>query len=388
MYISRIVNVLVLFILINKVKSICEKTHVNECEKVSDVDRFGQKTWENLVVSPHRCKKTDSHTLDEVLPPNAFSKVFNIDELIIVEKITGIDPGAFNGLKQLSLLRLYKNEIKIIPRNVFTNLHIYKLDLQNNGIEYIAHELFQGSTISIINLSHNKLNNIQVNMLNLRSLEKIIITHNEIQSMAGDCFHENLEHLNMAHNSISQITEDVLKPLKNLKELNLSHNKFKGISLSYGLPSLETLDLSHNQIVVIEEGSFQRFWELKHLKLNHNYLTSISHKVFSIGNSITRIHLHYNAFMYIQEINARLLQKLEEFTIGGNPWACPCLQIIQFFAQANNITQPDCDLDYFSVGKSAVCVITKTTCTFDEKLNQNDFQNFQNSLSPDLCSDL
>ncbi|KAK5641827.1 hypothetical protein RI129_010374 [Pyrocoelia pectoralis] len=226
-------------------------------------------------------------------------------------------------------------------------------------------------------------------MLNIPSLETLIITNNHLQSLVEGCFHENLEYLNLEFNSLSQITEGVLKPLKNLKELNLSHNRFKGIELSYGLPSLESLDLSHNEIVVIVEDSFKNFWELKSLKLDHNYLTAISYKIFPTGNSITTLHLHYNAFMYIPETTAQILPKLREITIGGNPWACPCLVIVTGYLQEKNITQPECDRKYFSIGRSAVCVITDDeSCTYEEKLTQVDFNNFRSSLQQDLCFEL
>ncbi|KAB0794211.1 hypothetical protein PPYR_13831 [Photinus pyralis] len=376
------------FVIIVKVYSKCETTFTNQCEKVKDIERYGKKSWDSLIISPEKCKRTTSHTLDEVITENAFKKTPNIEELMIMEKITGIEAGAFNGIKRLEHLKFYKNQLTVIPRLAFANLHIHKLDLSHNAIENIVHDLFRQSTVTILNLSHNKLNNIQINMVNIPSLKRLIISHNNVQSIVDGAFHENLEQLNLAFNDISQIEEGVIKPLTNLKELNLSHNRLNRIQVSFGMPSLETLDLSHNVIDQIAEGSFGQFFELKRLILNHNYLTSLPHKIFPNPNPIVTIFLHSNALMYVPEETTEALQDIREVTFSGNPWSCTCLKSFNEFLQERNISEPDCDQKYFGKGNSAVCIITTNTCTFDERLTQEDFDNFRNSRQQDPCAEI
>ncbi|KAF5308035.1 hypothetical protein FQR65_LT06409 [Abscondita terminalis] len=387
MYAIRVL--LLLCLLVITVKSKCTTTYVTYCETVSDVQRFALKSWENLMISPDMCSRGKVGTLDEILEPKFFGKAKNIEELYVMDKIHGVEAYSFDGLTQLTYIKLYKNQLKVIRRDAFANLFKpIKIDLQHNSIENIGHGLFTNSTVININLSHNKLTNLQIDALNLPTLEKLSVKHNDISYIAAGSFHENLQYLDLAHNSLSQFDKGVLETLINLRELVLSHNRLKGIAIHYGLPSLEKLDLSHNEIVHIEDKSFSMFPDLKHLKLNHNYITYLSHNVFAIENNIRSLHLHYNAIMQLQEPVGRILQQLEEITISGNPWACPCLNMITSYLTERNVTQPDCDTNYFAVGKSAVCVITEEVCTGGEKLTKEAFENFRNSLNIDLCSDL
>ncbi|KAK4873828.1 hypothetical protein RN001_013188 [Aquatica leii] len=386
MYLIRTVF---LCVLILSVKSKCTTTYISSCDKISDVSSFGMASWESLIISPDVCNKTGVGNLDEVLEPNFFGNARNLEELYIIDKINGIEPNSFNGLTQLSYIKLYHNQIKLIPENAFSNLLSYaKIDLQHNSIENIVYGSFGNSLINYINLSHNKLRNIQVDNVNLPSLKKLSMKHNVISYIAVGAFHENLEYLNLAHNNLAQFKKGVLEPLRNLKELVLSYNRFKVFAVIYGLPRLKTLDLSHNEIVTISDSTFHHFQDLKNLKLNHNNITHLSYNIFLTGNSVRSLHLHYNAIMQIQNQFRQILHRLEEITISGNPWACACLQIIAAYVNEKNISQPDCDKRYFTMGESAVCVVTGDVCTDFEKLTKEAFENFQNSLSTDLCSDL
>ncbi|KAF5293678.1 hypothetical protein FQA39_LY03163 [Lamprigera yunnana] len=388
MYVARY-SILFLCPLIASVASKCTTTYITVCEKVSEVQRLGEKSWENLMISPDTCNKAKVNNLNEVLSSDAFAEAKNIEELFILEKVTGIEPGAFNGLSQLTYIKLYKNQIVVIPKDAFSNLpNIIKIDLQHNFIENTVHGLFGNSSVQFINLSHNKLNNIQVGKFDIPSLLKVVLQENHISYIAPGSFHENLEHLNLAHNNIASFDRGVLEPLRNLKELLLCHNRIKGISLNYGLPNLVSLDLSHNQIVNIEDGSFHQFLELKHLKLNHNYITHVSHNIFSNKNQIRSLHLHYNAIVHLFDPVGQILKQLEEITLSGNPWACPCLKEMTSYVAERNISQPECDKNYFKVGKSAVCIVTEDVCTGGEELTKETYQNFQNSLNVDLCSNL
>uniref|UniRef100_A0A1Y1M5D7 LRRCT domain-containing protein n=1 Tax=Photinus pyralis TaxID=7054 RepID=A0A1Y1M5D7_PHOPY len=378
-------RLMLLCVFMAKVHTKCEKTFTYECEKVKDVEIHGLKSWESLIISQNKCNKTTSHTLDEVLTRDAFNKTPNIQELIIVEKVNAIEVGAFNGVKRFDLLKFYKNQLTVLPRLAFADLHIYKLDLSHNSIQNIVPELFRRSTVTVLNLSHNKLSTITLNILNLPSLRYLTLSNNNLQSLADECFHENLEHLNLGSNGITQIEEGVIAPLKNLKELNLSNNRLKGVKIAYGMPKLETLDLSHNEIDQIAEGSFGQFLKLKHLLLNHNYLTSISPTIFPDPNSIVTLNLHSNAFMYITEETTKVLRKVREITTYGNPWACSCLKRFYDFLQEYNITQPECEQKFYAEGNTAVCVITTDTCMYNDKLTQEHFQSFRVSPKKEFC---
>lgn len=364
----------------------CTRTFITTCDKVSDVTRQGKSEWKNLIISNDQCSKTTSSIPNEILKQGGFKKTPNLEELFIIEKVNEIQPGAFNGLDQLTYLKLYKNFIKVIPRGAFSNLtQVFKLDLQNNFIENIEHGLFQDSSISVINLSYNKVNNIQVDKLDLPGLRKLIFTNNDISLMVPGCFHENLQYLNLDNNQIVEMEEGVLKPLENLKELILSNNKLNGIAVSFSLPNLEKLDLSHNEIQGIKEGSFKEFFELKYLYLGYNRITYLNPNIFPKESNIQIFHLHQNALMNLDGRVGMYLPYLKEMSIGGNPWACPCLDVIMQYFGLNDIKQPECEREFFESGISSVCWVTGDTCTGAEVSTTEIHNNFQKSINSSIC---
>lgn len=378
-FLRTLVTLLLFFV---DVQCKCSTGFLTTCEKPTDIARYGKATWTNLIIANDQCSTNVFGPPDEVLRFRAFNKVLNLEQLYIVEKLVSIQPGAFDGLDQLTYLKLYKNLIKVIPRGAFSNLtQLFKLDLKDNSIENIEHGLFANSSITSIDLSNNKLTNIQVDMLVLPSLKKLIITNNDISLLVPNCFHENLEYLNLDHNNLVDLDEGVLQPLKKLKELILSNNKLNGIAISFPLENLEKLDLSHNQIQGIKDGSFSEFFELKYLFLGHNRISYLSPKVFPEGSNIQVLHLHQNAFINIDERIGAKLPLLHEMSIGGNPWACPCLEkIIEYFGR-KNIRQPECELEFFANGESPVCSVTSGACTGKEVLTEEIYDEFKQALS-------
>ncbi|KAF2902490.1 hypothetical protein ILUMI_03698 [Ignelater luminosus] len=378
--------IIVVCLFLTETHSRCTTTFITTCEKVSDVSRQGKNEWKNLIISNDQCSKTISSAPNEILKPGGFQKTTNLEELFIIEKVNEIQPGAFNGLNQLTYLKLYKNRVKVIPRGAFSNLtQLFKLDLQDNSIENIEHGLFQDSSISVINLSYNKVNNIQVDKLDLPGLRKLIFTNNDISLMVSGCFHENLEYLNLDNNQIVEIEEGVLKPLQNLKELILSNNKLNGIEISFTLPNLEKLDLSHNEIQGIKEGSFKEFFELKFLYLGYNRITYLNPSVFPEDSNLQILHLHQNALMNLDERVGTNLPYLKEMSIGGNPWACPCLEVIVQYFDKKNIQQPECEREFFDSGISAVCWVTGDKCTGDEVLTTKIYNDFKEAIKTPTC---
>lgn len=372
-------------LLLDNAEPKCTLTFIATCEKVSDVPRYAETSWRNLIIAKDQCRTT-SEGPNEVLKSDAFLATPNLEEIYISETLINIEPRAFNGLEQLTYLKLHKNVLKVIPKGAFSNLpQMFKLDLQENFIENIEHGLFENSSFVTINLSYNKMNNIQVGKLDFPNLMRLIMTNNDVSYIAPKSFHKNLEYLNLDHNSLVEIDENVLAQLSNLKELILSNNGLKFITSSLRLPSLEKLDLSYNDIKGIESGAFHDFPELTHLLLGHNDITYLSPDVFPIGNVITTLHLHHNSLLYLDTNVGDKLKRLKELSIGGNPWTCACLRKIADFVSAKNIVQPECDKKYYSGGDAAICSVIGDGCTGGEKLSKELLDKFKQSLQHVFC---
>ncbi|KAG8189464.1 hypothetical protein JTE90_018117 [Oedothorax gibbosus] len=108
-------------------------------------------------------------------------------------------------------------------------------------------------------------------------------------SLDSDSFTDlhQIETLDISHNKLEVITDEVVCPLDSLKRLYLTHNaltsviSFSNNSVKHCARSLSELDVSHNKISVVSKEDFTNFQNLRSLKLAHNQLNNIDAMVFS-----------------------------------------------------------------------------------------------------------
>lgn len=80
----------------------------------------------------------------------------------------------------------------------------------------------------------------------------------------------SLETLNLNHNRLKRIGENIFSDLKNLKKLNSSDNRLERLEANSfdGLENLIELDLSINKLEKIDRDAFSGLISLKTLDLN------------------------------------------------------------------------------------------------------------------------
>lgn len=128
---------------------------------------------------------------------------------------------------------------------------VTKLDLSNSDLKNL-HQISQFTHLDTLILRSNQLKEIPEEILAL----------------------ENLRHLHLTHNLISQIPQSISR-MKNLRTLTLSVNQLSEFPKEVlDLPNLNTLSLSHNQIVSIP-AEIKRLRYLDELGLEDNLLRSL-----------------------------------------------------------------------------------------------------------------
>ncbi|KOX70019.1 Leucine-rich repeat neuronal protein 2 [Melipona quadrifasciata] len=152
----------------------------------------------------------------------------------------------------------------------FPQIEIRKLILQKNEITKIDHQAFkQIINLTELDLSHNQLTseNLQpqvfegkFSMVTYEPLEELVI-------------------LNLAHNVLHSLHQDLFEHMSSLKVLNLSWNLFTKIDSRTSLAissllNLEELDLSYCGLKTLPDSQFHSFRYLKKLELSGNRLTS------------------------------------------------------------------------------------------------------------------
>lgn len=275
---------------------------------------------ERIIINYNTIDRINSDTFKD-LPV----KYLNLDR----NGINSIFPGAFSNLPLLETLRLNENNLKQIPLGVFTNLQLQELTLSKNNIPMIENMALE----------------------NLPNLKKLKLDNNKLQSIFVHrilTYPEGLELLWLHNNSLTTVSNYMLQKLTSLKILNL------GI----------------NSISFIEPNSFEQTPKLNYLVLTHNHLKEIDGSIFPPAGMqfLENIYLDNNKLMFLSSNFFVGLRKLKKITIVGNPWICPCLNVVQKLLAENNIRDM-CNEEYTS-GTRPVCVndnVDDTDCRYSYK---------------------
>lgn len=98
---------------------------------------------------------------------------------------------------------------------------IKQLDLSNNQLEKVSHQLQILEDIEELNLSHNKLT--QVQKLNFKNLQKLNLSNNRITSAKVKKVPRTVVELNLAYNEITYLPTEFMK-FKQLRRLEMNGN--------------------------------------------------------------------------------------------------------------------------------------------------------------------
>lgn len=196
--------------------------------------------------------------------------------------IQTLQQGAFRFLPKLTDLKLTYNNIKQIPENVFNNLNVRRLYLDDNILEEIATGAFK----------------------NMRKLLEFRGSNNNLVHYNPDWFVDSHE----------------------LRLIDLRNNKLRNIPTKAFMNNnkLKTLLLDSNDIAIVQDDAFKGLKSLDYLSLSRNKLKYLYSKAFPKSFAIRTFNLNANQFNYLPQ---DLLKELYVYNIDvtGNPWKCACL---------------------------------------------------------------
>ncbi|XP_063389461.1 chaoptin-like [Cydia fagiglandana] len=308
-----------------------------------------------------------------------------------VNKISRLELGVLDGFKKtvflnlsqkpnLEILDLKGNRLENLELGIFDPLHkLRHLDLSSNKIKGRSLNPYifdQSPQIKFMDFSRNDMSGTPGNMLaafeaidflnldrcsltevpnfatrsNLRTMKHLILSTNEITKIENPRIFthlENLEKLNLIANYITEVHEDVFKPLKKAQLIFLGHNKMKNIpeTLFQNMRHLNNIDLANNVIEYIPVTAFR-------------------------GTKLKRLNLSNNRFTYLQDnFNLELRNsgvKLSHLFFQDNPWQCACLNDILVEVKKYGISYNSDKYD----GRRPVCVTDEFTCKRQPNFNE------------------
>lgn len=294
-------------------------------------------------------------------------------------------------------LSIYNCSLKTIRTNTFVDLNISYLALMENNIEILETGAFKNLTkLDKLLLRHNKIKIIQKSVLTNLPVSVLSLSFNLISSIEDSAL-ENLPSLKKLHldsNRLDNIfVHKVIDDPSSLETLWLHNNSLRLVTnyMLKGLKNLQILNLGFNNIETIEDGTFQQTPKLQTLVLTNNRIKDIDGGVFPRQGltDLKILYLDNNELMFLSTSFFFRLNGLEKITLVGNPWLCPCLNIITRILYDNKIKEK-CQYEYNTGGKP-VCVTEPSmiSCTYkyDSGLKNRYFyvKNLDSSVSKRPC---
>lgn len=249
------------------------------------------------------------------IDPNWFRYLKSLETVTLNDNLlTEIDLfSAFRNNFALRYIQLQNNKFTHIPTDPFkTELDSFDIsnNTQNNGMQPIevnakkinitktnSRECFIPHNAVILHAGHNRINSVTVNEIPNDNLQELYLDYNEISSADFLARLQNVQIIDLSHNSLTQMSSNVFEKMQNLTTLNIAYNKFTTINFAIigTAMSLVHLDVSNNFL----SGHFNLNGEviaLTTLNIVNNNFTSIQQNLKNYAPNLTSIDLNGNNF--------------------------------------------------------------------------------------------
>lgn len=346
-------------------------SNVSYCRSLKDFYRYSGSLTA-IEVQEQRPNKM------EILKEATFTNVELIEKLNIFQAVNGIGSNAFYHFRALRILNFTQNQIGTIPKRIFKNFNLKFLSFVNCGIKEIEARAFESlPQLDYLQITGNLLSTIKRDVFANLSVRTLDLSNNGIKKIEKSAFSElvNLARLFLHTNHLSKFSAQEHLSFGHLPKLNnlvIYNNNLSAINqyMLEGLTNLQGLNLGFNQISNIEPFSFSQTPTLQILALGHNNLKELNSNILPNQGfaNLKSLYLDHNKLMFLTSNFLLRLQGLKGITIGGNPWVCPCLDLIFNWLNDANV-ELSCD-GTFLRGEKPICVVPgdANVCTYSYDL--------------------
>jgi Leucine-rich repeat (LRR) protein len=260
--------------------------------------------------------------------PN-FSRITNTfyDELVLNDNyIEHIAHNAFQGLR-VKRLNLSGNRIRSIDVLAFRELANYLEELIIEFNANYVHEIPDAIKFNLINLRSLKLINLNLTVMRndtfvkYRKLEELSIVKSNLKTIESDAF-RSLNQLRALHIDQNQVNDQIwpvlARDLTQLETLTLSQNNVQSLRGNFLLDKLKVFDLSSNGLQLIEKNFFVNLTRLEKLSLQNNELNSLQLTFLTLLKFLKELNLDFNRLTFLPENLFIWNQYLSYLSLQGN----------------------------------------------------------------------
>nr|WP_321234996.1 leucine-rich repeat domain-containing protein [uncultured Psychroserpens sp.] len=204
------------------------------------------------------------------MPKNTIKPKFIFNEM----ELSTIPEGVFKQ-KNLLKVKLIRNNIKNIPKDIENLSRLETFDISNNNIIHTYTKLFELQKLKILIINNNRLNNLPRQIGKLKKLKKLQLANNSLKSLPDEIEQlENLTELNISYNKFKQFPKQIFN-LKSLKSIWIGGNYFETFPMEELLEKLPHL---------LRVYTFSNIQYHDKLSVNSNYirLSSIKGNIYDV----------------------------------------------------------------------------------------------------------
>ena len=134
---------------------------------------------------------------------------------------------------------------------------------------------------------------------------------------------QSLPKMTSLHITSSELTmnEKTFQPFREIEELHLVYNSLEQLNntkMFRDLTNMRLLNLSHNKLKELDDELFENMHNLKVLDLSFNQLKSLPHNIFDVLEDLQSLHINDNELEYIHPDSVGNLTSLHTLHLDSN----------------------------------------------------------------------
>ncbi|NXP75247.1 TLR3 protein, partial [Ramphastos sulfuratus] len=268
--------------------------------------------------------------------------------------ISKLQPELCQNVPLLQVLKLEHNELYKLPDRVFASCtNLTELNLGYNKI-YIKNDPFKTlENLNILDLSHNSLKSANLGLQQqLKNLRELILEKNQITELKKEDFsflsNTSLYSLHLSSNPLKEFHTGCLHEIGNLfglilNNVELGENRTRKLCAELSNTAIQNLSLSHVRLSFIGNSTFQGLQgtNLTVLNLSQNSLSMIEDDSFQWLSSLQYLNLrdnniHLSSRLFYGLSNLRHLNLINSLTGKIEDYSFHWLYNLEYLIMDNN----------------------------------------------------
>ena len=271
------------------------------------------------------------HNYIQVLEESVFADLSSLDNLNLkYNLLTSIHKDLFDGLDALKKIELLDNRLTELHEETFDDVGdtLTRLTLGRNHLSHLPKELFEplGESLDALHIEGNNIAGLDEDIFEgLSDLREIYLNGNDLTELPADIFEpldESLRTLNLSANDLGSLPADIFDGLSDLGSLNLSYTGLTelddNIFAPIANPVFRYLYLHGNNLTTLPAGIFNNLSGLRYLYLHGNNLTTLPAGIFTGLDKLERLFLYGNNLETLPENVFAGLGSLQYLYLSGN----------------------------------------------------------------------